>query len=82
MMVYLINISLKSDFIQGLGDFESFPATYFNRLVHQNEFSDHDLAYIITNIKKPRFEPRYKIQRNEKNFNLKSYIDDFSKNST
>ena len=54
-----------------------------DRLVHQNviysdEISDHDLAYIITNIKKPRFEPRYKIQRNEKNFNLNSYIDDFS----
>ena len=54
------------------------------RLVHQgvipaDEISDHDLTYVIRNIKKHRFEPRYKNVRNEKNFNINEYINDFSK---
>ena len=53
------------------------------RVLHQNvmytdEISDHDLAYIITNIKKQRFEPRYKLIRNQKNLNINNYINDFS----
>lgn len=35
-----------------------------------DEISDHDTPYIMTNIKKERFEPRYKFIRDEKNCNL------------
>ena len=35
-----------------------------HQLLHQNviyadEISDHDLAYIVTNIRKPRYEPSF-----------------------
>ena len=33
-----------------------------------DDISDHDAPYIICNERKPRFEPRYKYIRNEKNF--------------
>ena len=39
-----------------------------------DEISDHDAAYIICNIRKPRFEPRYKYIRVEKNFNAAEFI--------
>ena len=44
-----------------------------------DEISDHDTPYVIFNIKKPKFETRYKWIRNEKEFNIKSYISDFEK---
>ena len=33
-----------------------------------DEISDHDAPYIVANIRKPKFEPRYKYIRMEKNF--------------
>ena len=42
------------------------------------EISDHDAAYIIVNVTVPRFIPRFKYIRNEKNFNVESFKNDFS----
>lgn len=42
------------------------------------EISDHDAAYIIVNIRVPRFVPRFKYIRNEKNLNIESFVTDFS----
>ena len=53
------------------------------KVTHQNviktdEVSDHDLCYIIVNIRKQRFEPRYKIIRDEKHFSMNDFVNDFS----
>ena len=40
--------------------------------------SDHDAPFVVLNIKKQKFQPRYKFVRDEKSFNLESYIKDFS----
>ena len=53
------------------------------KVIHQNviktdEISDHDLGYIIMNIRKQRFEPRYKVIRDEKRFSMNDYVNDFS----
>ncbi len=42
------------------------------------EISDHDAAYIIVNIRVPRFVPRFKYIRNEKNLDIESFVTDFS----
>ena len=42
------------------------------------EISDHDVAFIIVNVRVPRFIPRFKYIRNEKNFNAESFKNDFS----
>jgi len=47
-------------------------------VVKADEISDHDLGYIIVNIRKQRFKPRYKIIRDENNFFENDYINDFS----
>ena len=44
-----------------------------------DEISDHDAPYIICNIKKPRFEPRYKYIRLEKNFDAIAFKSDVEK---
>ena len=44
-----------------------------------DEISDHDGPYVIFNVKKPRFEPRYKYIRVEKNFNTASFVSDVEK---
>ena len=41
------------------------------------EISDHDSPYAIFQVKKQRYEPRYKWIRNEKNLDMKNYIDEF-----
>ena len=43
-----------------------------------DEISDHDLVYTVLNIRKQKFEQRYKFIRNEKLFDLNKYINDFS----
>ena len=48
-----------------------------NDVIYADEVSDHDMPYIIVNIKKERFEPRYKFIRDEKNFNSNLYKADF-----
>ena len=57
-----------------------------NKLIHgdiiyTDEISDHDCSYTIFNIRKERFEPRYKYIRIEKNLNMNNYISNF-KNPT
>ena len=39
--------------------------------------TDHDAPLVILNIKKQKFQPRYKFIRDEKSFNLENYINDF-----
>ena len=53
------------------------------KLIHQNvvladEIGDHDLSYVILNIRKQKFENRYKYIRDEKRFDLSKYQKDFS----
>ncbi|XP_066923457.1 uncharacterized protein [Clytia hemisphaerica] len=55
--------------------------TSFSKVIHDDvipcdEMSDHDAAFVICNLRKPRFEPRYKFIRNEKNFNFAAFKTD------
>ena len=52
------------------------------KLIHCNvistdEISDHNEPYAIFNIKKERFQKRYKYVQNEKNLDIEKYILDF-----
>jgi len=47
-------------------------------VIPSDEVSDHDTPFIVVNIRKERFEPRYKILRDEKNFDLQAYTRDFA----
>ena len=38
-----------------------------------DEISDHSTPYVIMNVKKEKFEPRYKFIRDEKNFNQNDF---------
>ena len=38
--------------------------------------SDHDAPFVVLNIKKQKFQPRYEFVRDEKSFNLGNYIND------
>ena len=42
-----------------------------------DEISDYDTPYGIFNIKKERYEPRYKYITNEKDLNINDYVADF-----
>ena len=44
-----------------------------------DEISDHDGPYVIFDVKKPRFEPRFKHIRIETNFNPASFVSDVEK---
>ena len=53
------------------------------KLIHQNvvladEIGDHDLPYVILNIRKQKFEKRYKYIHHEKRFDLSKYHKNFS----
>ena len=53
-----------------------------NKLHHTDvlmidEISDRDTPYGIFNIKKERYEPRYRYVRNEKNLNMNDHVADF-----
>ena len=48
-------------------------------VIYTDVISDHDCPNTIFNIKKERFEPRYKYIRIEKNLNMNNYISDFKK---
>ena len=43
-----------------------------------DEVSDHDSPFVVLNIRKEHFEPRYKYIRQEKHFQLNNYKNDFS----
>ena len=47
-------------------------------VLQTDEISDHDTPYAIMNVKKEKFEPRYKYIRDEKNFNLENFKHEFS----
>lgn len=52
------------------------------KLIHQNvvladEIGDHDLPDVILNIKKQKFEKRYKYIRDEKSINLSKYLKEY-----
>lgn len=44
-----------------------------------DEISDHDAPHIVMNIKKDKFEKRYKFIRDEKQLNIDEYISDIEK---
>ena len=46
-------------------------------IVHTEEISDHDAPYVIFNIKKEKYQPRYKFIGNEKTLDMNSYTSDF-----
>ena len=46
-------------------------------VVPTDEISDHDMPFVILNIKSSKFQPRYKMIRNFKNFELENYIKNF-----
>ena len=53
-----------------------------NKLIHNdvmytNEISDHDTPFVILNIKKQRYKPRY--IRDERKVNMNQYVNDYSK---
>ena len=54
------------------------------RVIHEDviacgHISDHDAPYTIINVRKERYEPRYKMIRNEKNFDREKFINDSEK---
>ena len=58
--------------------FSTIPNSVTNHdIVHTEEISDHDTPYVIFNIKKEKYQPRYKFIRNEKNLDMNSYTSDF-----
>ena len=55
-------------------------STVPNKLIHNDviyidEIKDHDVPFVISNIKKGRYEPYYKYSRDD----LNQYVNDFSK---
>lgn len=44
-----------------------------------DEITDHDAPYVVVNIKKQRFEPRYKYIRIEKNLDINNFKQDFAR---
>ena len=38
--------------------------------------SDHDGPYVLLNVRLPKYEPRYKLIRNEKSFDQESFVKD------
>ena len=46
-------------------------------VLHTDEISDHDIPYAILNVKKERYERRYKYIRSEKDIDINSYVSDF-----
>ena len=46
-------------------------------VLHTDEISDHDMPYAILNVKKERYEQRYKYIRSEKDLDINSYVSDF-----
>ena len=50
-----------------------------NDVIYTDEISDHDTPFAILNIKKERYEPRYKYIRHERKVDMNQYVNDFSK---
>ena len=51
----------------------NLPKVIHEDVIPCDEMSDHDAAYIICKLQKPRFEPRFKYIRVEKNFDEKLF---------
>ena len=41
-----------------------------------HNISDHDGLYVLLNVRLPKYEPRYKLIRNEKSFDQESFVKD------
>ena len=54
----------------------TFPKIIHEDVIYCDEMSDHDAPFTICNLRKPRFEPRFKYIRNEKDFNLNAFKTD------
>ena len=50
-----------------------------NDVIYTDEISDHDTPFVILNIGKERYEPRYKYIRDERKVDMNQYVNDFSK---
>ena len=50
-----------------------------NDVIYTDEISDHDTPFVILNIKKERYEPRYKYIRDERKVDMNQYVNDLSK---
>ena len=50
-----------------------------NDAIYTDEISYHDTPFVILNIKKERYEPRYKYIRDERKVDMNQYVNDFSK---
>ena len=50
-----------------------------NDVIYTDEISYHDTPFVILNIKKERYEPRYKYIRDERKVDMNQYVNDFSK---
>ena len=48
------------------------------KVICKNIVSDQDAPFVVLNIKKQKFQPRYKFVRDEKSFKLENYTNDFS----
>ena len=49
----------------------------YHDMVHTEDISDHDAPYVTFNIKKEKYQPLYKLIRNEKTLDMNSYKYDF-----
>ena len=50
-----------------------------NDVIYTDEISYHDTPFVILNIKKERYEPRYKYIRDERKVDMNQYVNDCSK---
>ena len=51
-----------------------------NDVIYTDEISDHDTPFVILNIKKESYEPRYnKYIRDAKKIDMNQYVNDFRK---
>ena len=51
----------------------------YNDIIYTDEIGDDDTPFVILNIKKKRYEPRYKYIRDERKVDMNQYVNDFSK---
>ena len=51
----------------------------FNDILSCNDISDHDGPYAFFNVHMPRYEPRFKMIRDEKSLDSRAFIEDVSR---
>ena len=55
----------------------TIPDRVRHHILNTEEISDHDTPYVIFNIKKEKYEPRYKFIRKKKSLVMENYVTDF-----